>query len=137
MVSDKFLIKLLAVAPVLVIPAMVAFVALLLIHSEQAAFEKTLNRLEVKLIESKQTAIRAQVDSIVNLTAYRKSIIKKELHERIKRRVEDACKIAHSIHDQFSSTYSEEEVKKIIVEALRSEFHTYLPNTCRILKASP
>ncbi|WP_373019631.1 cache domain-containing protein [Thiomicrorhabdus sp.] len=120
MVSDKFLIKLLAVAPVLVIPAMVAFVALLLIHSEQAAFEKTLNRLEVKLIESKQAAIRAQVDSIVNLTAYRKSIIKKELHERIKRRVEDACKIAHSIHDQFSSTYSEEEVKKIIVEALRS-----------------
>ncbi|MEA3405054.1 MAG: cache domain-containing protein, partial [Pseudomonadota bacterium] len=41
------------------------------------------------------------------------------LHDRIKSRVEDACKISHSLHDRFSASHSEEEVQQMILSALR------------------
>lgn len=119
MIADRYLIKLLAIGPILVIPAMVALIAVLVIHSEEAAFQKTSERLETKYLESKQASIRAKVDSIAELTAYRKSIVKKELHERIQQRVEDAYKVANAIYTQYSQKLSENEVKKMIISALR------------------
>lgn len=115
----KNLIVGLAMAPMLLIPAVVALIAWMAIESERVLFTQTLNQLEHEYQESKITAMRSKVDSVVDLVAYRKSVIKQQLHERIQRRVSDSCKLAHSLYDRFSATYSEEEVQQMIISALR------------------
>jgi len=119
MIGRKNLIKVLAVAPMLFIPAAVALIAMMAIQSEQVLFHKTLDQLDHEYVESKVVSMRSKVDSVVDLASYRKSVVKQRLHNRIKSRVEDACKISHSLHDRFSASHSEEEVQQMILSALR------------------
>ncbi|MBN2866951.1 MAG: cache domain-containing protein [Thiotrichales bacterium] len=113
------LITLLAVAPMLFIPASVGFIAMMAIQSEKVVFAKTIKQIEQQSIESKVAAMRSKVDSIVDLAAYRKSVIQFDLHQRLKQRVEQACDIAHNIYNQFSDELSEAEVQHIIKAAIR------------------
>jgi len=119
MTGSKNLIKVLAVAPMVFIPAAAALIAMMAIQSEQTLFHKTLDQLDHEYVESKITSMRTKVDSVVDLAAFRKSVVKERLHNRIKSRVEDACKISNSLYDRFSSSYSEEEVQQMILSALR------------------
>lgn len=119
MIKSKSLITLLGLGPLLLIPAIVISISVVVILSEQSAFDQTNQQLERERIESRESSVRAKVDSIVDLASYRKSIIETELHDRIKLRVEHAYKIADSLYRQFASTYTEEELQKLIIEALR------------------
>ena len=119
---QKFnIIIFLAIAPMLFIPASVGVVAMMAIESEKTLFDQTLNQLEREYTESHVHAMRAKVDSVIDLAAYRKSLIDSELKSRIKRRVDEANKIALSLHDRFSTkpNVTEAEVQELIKAALR------------------
>lgn len=117
--GQKRLVIILVLAPMLFIPAAVVLIEMMAIKSEQVLFDQSLQQLEREYIESETSSMRAKVDSVVELIAYRKSIIDQKLHRRIQTRVKNALKIAHHIHHKFSANYSEQEVKQMILSALR------------------
>jgi diguanylate cyclase (GGDEF)-like protein len=117
--QERNLIKLLSIGPLLFIPIIVAFISVVVIKSEKSGLTEALSRMELNYTETLKSNIRAKVDNIADLAAYRKSVIKQELHSRIQQRVEDAYQIALKLHTQYALTKSEQEIKQLIVEALR------------------
>ncbi len=117
--KDKNLIKLLAISPLLFIPIMVALISFVVIDAEKNDLADTLSRMEQDHTETLKFTVRSKVSNMVNLAAYRKSVIKEELHARIQQRVEDAYQIAFNLQTRYASSKSEQEIKQLIVEALR------------------
>lgn len=113
------LITFLAIAPMLFIPASVGLIAMMAIQSEEEVFTQTLSQFQSQSIETKVSAMRSKVDSIADLAAYRKSIIKLNLHDRVKQRVKHACRTAHSLYNQFHGVLPEADVKAMIKSAIR------------------
>ncbi len=118
--QEKTLIKLLSITPLLLIPIMVATISFVVIDSEKSDLAETLSRMEHDHTETLKFTLRSKVNNMVDLTAYRKSIIKQELHNRIQQRVEDAYQIALKLRARYALSKSEQEIKQLIVEALRS-----------------
>jgi diguanylate cyclase (GGDEF)-like protein len=117
--KERNLIQLLSIGPLFFIPIMVALISFVVIDSEKGDLTDNLTRLEGERTETIKSTIRAQVNGIVDLAAYRKSITKKELHDRIQQRVEDAYQIAVKLRSRYAGSKSEQEVKQLIIEALR------------------
>ena len=117
--KDKSWITFLAIGPMLLIPVMVALISFVVIGAEKTKLDNSLSRMEQDTIEHTKATMRSKVRNIVELAAYRNSVIKAELHLRIQQRVDDAYKIASQLHALYSPVKSEQEVKKLIIEALR------------------
>ena len=117
--KNRTWITLLAAGPMLLIPVMVVLVSFIVIDTEKHALESSLSRMEQDHIERMKSTIQSKVNSIVDLAVYRKSVIKDELHERIQQRVKDAHKIANALYQRYSNVKSEQEIKLLIIEALR------------------
>jgi diguanylate cyclase (GGDEF)-like protein len=117
--TERNLIKLLAMGPLLFIPAIVAIICFSVITSEKNDLTETLSRMEQDQTETLKSNIRSKVDNISDLVAYRKSVIKQELHSRIQQRVEDAYQIASRLRARYALTKSAQEIKELIIEALR------------------
>lgn len=112
-------ITLLAASPMLLIPLMVVLIAFIVIDAEKNRLESSLSYMEQNNIDMVKSTIQSKVDSIVDLADYRKKAIKEELHDRIQQRVEDAYQIATALYKRYSPSQSEQEVKTLIIEALR------------------
>ncbi len=109
----------LSAGPMLIIPLMVVLISFIVINAESEKMESSLSHMEQNNIDLVKSTILSKVNSIVDLAEYRKSVIKDDLHNRIQQRVEDAHKIATALHQNYASVKPEEEVKALIVEALR------------------
>jgi len=103
----------------LIIPLMVGLFSFIVINDESEKMESSLSHMEQNNIDLVKSTILSRVNNIVDLAAYRKSAIKKELHDRIKERVTDSHKIATALYKRYASIKSEQEVKSLIIEALR------------------
>ncbi len=112
-------ITLLAIGPMLIIPLMMALLSYIMIQAETEKLESSVSMMEKNTLDSVKASIQSKVNSIVDLAAYQKSVIKDELHDRIQLRVDDAYRIAVALHERYASTKSEQEVKSLIIEALR------------------
>lgn len=112
-------ITLLAIGPMLVIPLMVVLLSYIVIQAESEKLESSVSIMEQNTIDSVKAEIQSKVNSIVDLAVHQKSVVKDELHDRIQQRVEDAYGIAVALHDRYSPTLPEQEVKSLIIEALR------------------
>ncbi len=117
--KEQRLIKLLAIGPLVFIPVVVALIGFTVVHYEKSNLEHALVQVKNERVETLKYSIISKVNNMVDLAAYRKSIIKKELHQRIKQRVDDAQKIALSLQEHYQDKKSEQELKQLIVEALR------------------
>ncbi len=117
--QERNLITLLSIGPLLFIPIIVALISFDVIKSEKSDLTETLSRMELDYTETLKSNIRAKVDNMAELAAYRKSVIKQELHSRIQQRVEDAYQIALKLRARYTFSKSEKEIKQLIVEALR------------------
>jgi signal transduction histidine kinase len=98
---------------------MVASISFVVIDSEKENLTESLTRLEQERTETIKTTIQAKVHDMVDLAAYRKSIIKEELHERIQKRVENTYQIALKLRNRYAESKSEQEIKQLIIQTLR------------------
>ena len=119
MLNDKNIVKIIAVGPLIFIPLIIIVISLLIAKSNSDNFEKNIQKLETELINAERIIIKTRVEGVVNHIAYRKSVIKKRLTKRVKKRVDNAYKIADNIYEKYKETKSEEEIKEIIISALR------------------
>ena len=117
--KNRTWISLLSAGPMLIIPLMVGLFSFIVINDESEKMESSLSHMEQNNIDLVKSTILSRVNNIVDLAAYRKSAIKKELHDRIKERVTDSHKIATALYKRYASIKSEQEVKSLIIEALR------------------
>lgn len=117
--NEEVVLKFIAWGPVLFIPSVVLLLTFLMINTYNVQFDKTLKKLEITLHESRNETIKLKVDSVVNNIVYRKSIIKEELKNRVKRRVLNAFKISRGIYEKYKDTKTKKEIQQIIIAALR------------------
>ena len=117
--NEKVVLKLIAIGPLIFIPSVVIAIALLIINSHERNFQQNLAQLEANLVDKRKSAVRSKVDSTVDLVAYQKSITRQELMERVRGRVNDAYKLAHTIYDTYAGKRPDAEIRELIVTALR------------------
>jgi len=117
--NRKTLIQLLALGPVIFLPLVVFIVATLILNAEKETYNRALNQVSLDYLETEKSRIRSKVKNMVDLVAYRQSIIDKKLHNRIQRRVSDAQAIAMALYNHYSSKLPEAELKELIIESLR------------------
>jgi len=118
-VKENSVIKLIAYAPLFVIPLFILVIVISVAKENKLNFEKTKNRVELDLINSKNYAIKAKIDSIVDLVNYQNDILEKKLSNRVKDRVNTAYKVAIELYEQNKSLKTKKEVKDLIINALR------------------
>ena len=112
-------ITLLVIGPILVIPLMVVLLSYIVIQAESEKLESSVSIMEQNTVDRVKAGVQSKVNSIVDLAVYQKSVVKAELHDRIQQRVSDAHRIAVALYERYSSTLSEQEIKSLIIEALR------------------
>ncbi len=111
--------SILILGPVFIIPTLVVFLLVSSFQTEERHFKKSLQTLEMTIIEKNKKRILEKVNSTSDLISYEKSLIEQELHERIKQRVDDAKKIALNLYTQYHTSLSQQQLKRIIVDAIR------------------
>ena len=102
-----------------VIPAVVLFLAMLIISQQEQDYKTTVAQLESDFVQTEQARVRTKVNNMVDLVSYRQSVINQRLHNRIQQRVDDAHKIAMALYDFYKDQKSEGEIKQLIIESLR------------------
>ncbi|MEA1989406.1 MAG: cache domain-containing protein [Pseudomonadota bacterium] len=117
--NRKTLIQLLALGPVIFLPLVVFIVSTLIMNAEKETYNRALNQVSLDYLETEKSRIRSKVQNMVDLAAYRQSIIDKKLHNRIQRRVDDAQAIAIALYNHYSKKLPEAELKELIIESLR------------------
>jgi len=117
--NEKNIVKIIAIGPLIFIPLIVIAISLFIAITSSDNFKEDIKKLESELVYAEKTAIKTRVDSIVSYITYRKSVIKKSLTSRVKKRVDNAYKIATNIYEQYKDTKSDKEIKDIIITALR------------------
>ncbi|WP_029407907.1 cache domain-containing protein [Thiomicrorhabdus sp. Milos-T2] len=120
MKNKKNLIQILALGPVVLIPVLVFIIASFIVDAEKASYELAMKQISQDFLETEKSRIRSKVNNMVNLVSYRQSIIDQKLHARIKRRVDDAQKIAIGLYNQYKNTMGEDDLKKLIIQSLRT-----------------
>jgi signal transduction histidine kinase len=142
-ISRKTLIQIFALGPVLFIPAVIFFVSNLVLDIEQSFYEQEKNQLEQDYLENEKSRIQSKVTNMVDLVQYQQSIINKNLHSRIQRRVEDANTIAMTLYNFYVNRIPEEELKELIIESLRplswngGESYIWIVNYQGVLQLGP
>lgn len=117
--NEKNILKFVVYAPVLLIPLVAFFIAYTLLTRNHNSLQTTIKSIQNDLIIIEKQKLKAKVDSVVDLVTYRQSILKEELENRVKDRVYTAYNVANSIYEQFKNKKSDQEIKKLIISALR------------------
>ncbi|MCD6258919.1 MAG: cache domain-containing protein [Helicobacteraceae bacterium] len=117
--TEKNILKFIVFAPLITVPFIAFLIAYFILTRNHDNFQTTIKSLQKDLIVVEKKKVQAKVESVIDLVKYRQSIIKEELKNRVKDRVYTAYNVAHSIHQQFKGKKSDEEIKKLIVSALR------------------
>lgn len=75
--------------------------------------------LEHSVLEKNKKRISQKVKNTSDLIIYEQSLTQKDLHKRIKQRVNDAKKIALNLYEKHHNTLSKQQLQNIIIDALR------------------
>ncbi len=105
--------------PVFIIPITVAAILFAIVRNEEKSYQNSLHALEKNIIEESKKRIFQKAKSVSDLITYEKSILERELHERIKQRVYDAHKVASNLYERHHKSMPEKKLKSIIIDALR------------------
>jgi len=104
----------------LFIPLFVFIIIILSYQVYSTGFDSSIEDLKKDLLQSKKSAIENKVKNLSKLIVYQKSRIKEELIARVKGRVETAHKITNEIYYEYKDTKSDEEIKDIISNTLKT-----------------
>ena len=119
MLNEKNIIKIIAIGPLIFIPAIVLSFALLLTKVSSDNYKKNISELYSDIKNEHYLLTKSKVDGIAEHIKYRKANIKEQLTLRVSQRVLDARAIALAIYEKYKNLKSEKEMKELIVTALR------------------
>ena len=117
--NEKNILQFIVFTPLFAIPLIAFIIAYFILSRNHDTFQTAMKNIQKDLVVMEKKKVQAKVDNVVDLVKYRQSIIKQELRNRVKDRVETAYSVAYSIYKQFQDKKSEDEIKKIIISALR------------------
>ncbi len=75
--------------------------------------------MESSLVSTQRNIIISQVESISNFIAYKQSMTKDILKEKVKTRVDVAFSIAKNIYEENKKTHTSDQIQKLIIDSLR------------------
>lgn len=119
LIHEKNIIKVITFGPLVFIPSVVLMFMLLIIKTHNYNYEITIQKLHHDIKEHHEISIKTRVKSIVDLVSYQQSITNNNLRARVKKRVQNAYKVAASIYEENKDEKSEAEIKKNIIQTLR------------------
>lgn len=89
------------------------------IFQQYKSYKKESQKIQQNYIESQKSLIRKETLAAIDFINYRRLQTDNALKELLRARTNEAISIAYHIHDKFKYTKSQEEIKSLIIEALR------------------
>lgn len=105
--------------PLLAVIVTAVTITILVGFFEFINFKKRAEKLESEYIAAQKELIRNEVIKVTRYIDLKRSEIEKKTKQQVKSRVYEAHAIASNIYKKFKEKLSENEVKKLIIEALR------------------
>jgi diguanylate cyclase (GGDEF)-like protein len=105
--------------PIFIIPAIAILLLVITLQNEEKNYQSNLNILKQNIIEKNKKRISERVKKTSDLIIYEKSLIKEELHKRIKQRVYNAKNIALNLYQKYHNTLSKDQLQRVIIDTLR------------------
>lgn len=103
---------------VAIIPTLVIF--LISVFFQYNQFDKDKTYVENDFLETKKEDIRREVSRVIELVEYRQSLIRQEIEKKLIDRIDQAYAIATSIYEENIGVKNEDEIKYLIVSALKN-----------------
>lgn len=97
----------------------IASVFIASVYVEYANYKDNVRRTREAVVSSQQRLIQSEVDRVISYIDYKKAGIETRLRTSIQSRVLEAHAIAANIHIQNQSTRSDNQIKQMIMDALR------------------
>jgi len=117
--SEKQILKIIVAGPLVFIPLLIIITVFLTLKTNNDTLLTAIDALEKEMVTLEKQTIKARVDSFAELITYRKSVVKEDLKERLKQRVNNAHDIAETIYQHYHTSKSPQEIKHIITTTLR------------------
>lgn len=119
MLNEKFLIRFITFAPLIVIPLITIIISVLSIKHNHEILDQSLQNIRERLISEQQKSTISKINMAIELINYQRSTIEKRLQSKVKDRVDRAYDIAQSIYNQNVDKKSDHEIQNMIIDALR------------------
>ena len=119
MSKRKYLIRRIILFPVIFIIITAAVIGAIWIFNINNVFKIEIEKIESDFINRSKETMRSEVDRIIDYISRKSSQKENVLKESIKLRTYEAYYIAMNIYEANKNNFSEEEIKKIILDALR------------------
>lgn len=117
--SDKKLLTLISIIPVVLIGIFTFILNAVVIHENRTKVETLINALHAESIEKEKTQIKHQVETIYQQITYQRNLTEKTLKQSIKSRVDDAFNTLSFIYQQ-NKEKPKHEIMTLISDALRT-----------------
>ncbi|WP_254052642.1 cache domain-containing protein [Aliivibrio sp. EL58] len=117
--SDKKLLTLISVIPVILIGIFTFILNTVVIHENRTKVETLINALHSESIEKEKAQIKHQVETIYQQISYQRNLTEKTLKQSIKSRVDDAFNTLSFIYEQ-NKEKPKNEIIALISDALRT-----------------
>ncbi len=90
------------------------------IVQEYSSFNRQAAQMRVTELERCRGNLKAQVEAVTDFILFNRSQVEERIQENVKNRVYEAHAIASHIHETYQNEKSPEQLKKMVIEALRS-----------------
>jgi diguanylate cyclase (GGDEF)-like protein len=117
--SDQDLIRLIKVAPVLVVSIFIVLLSSIVIYDNQAKAKSDIISLRSNFLDVQKAVAKGQVEQVYQDIQFEKSNTESILKKDIKQRVYEAYAIANTLYEQ-NKDKPEAEVSRLITDSLRN-----------------
>ncbi|ABB44923.1 diguanylate cyclase (GGDEF domain) [Sulfurimonas denitrificans DSM 1251] len=118
--NDKNIIRFVTFAPIITIPVIVSLFFYMSIYHTEEIFNNSTKNLKQELILKEKNNTISKVKMAVEILKYENSTLEERLKYKISDRVNKAFIIGSNIYAQNREFKSEKEIKKMIVDVLRT-----------------
>jgi signal transduction histidine kinase len=119
MIKEKGLIQFVIFAPLFIIPSIVIFISFISIRHNHEILDQSLQNIRERLIAEQEKSIVSKINMAIEMIVYQRSTIEGRLQSKVQSRVDTAYAVAQNIYEQNKNTKSENEIKRMIIDALR------------------
>mgnify|MGYP005986962821 CR=1 FL=1 len=116
--NEKQILNIIKFTPPLFIISISIIITIFLYTEKQLALEEEKDQIKTQFIKSNKELIKKDVDKLYNFIKITQKETEKKLKEEIKQRVKEAHRTANAIYSINKDIKSEEEIKRLIKEAL-------------------
>ncbi|WP_372738449.1 cache domain-containing protein [Neptunomonas sp.] len=118
-ISDQKLIRLIKVAPVLVVGIFIILLSAIIIYNNHTKATSDIKSLRNNFMDLQKAVAKSQVEQVFQDIQFEKNQTEASLKHNIRQRVNEAYAIAENIYQQHKDK-SEAEVTRLITDSLRS-----------------